>query len=189
MTIGVGVEGPSDRAFWGGVLHRTLRGARFDIRNMQNKTRLIRQSPQLLEAFRSAHYAATFIIVDCDDARCIPEVLSEFTPDLIREARRPRWARDLFICVAVKELEAWYLADEEGVNLILPRGEYRAVSDTSEINAEKVLSGLWRKHYATSLNKIEFAKEMSKFFNPDRAQRHSRSFQYLWQNLSEVAGR
>lgn len=32
MRIGVGVEGPSDRAFWHEVLHKHFGGIQFDVR-------------------------------------------------------------------------------------------------------------------------------------------------------------
>lgn len=76
MTIGVGVEGPSDRAFWQKVLVTYFPRVRFDIRNMQNKTRLIRQAPLLVESFRGAHYAATYLIVDADEAPCVSQKCS-----------------------------------------------------------------------------------------------------------------
>ena len=37
MRIGVGVEGPSDLAFWDKVLHKHFPGVRFDIRNMKDR--------------------------------------------------------------------------------------------------------------------------------------------------------
>ena len=40
MTVGVGVEGPSDRDFWDKVLHKNFPVVRFDVRNMKNKERL-----------------------------------------------------------------------------------------------------------------------------------------------------
>ena len=45
MKIGVGVEGPSDRAFWDKVLHKYFPGVRFDIRNMKTRDKLIRADP------------------------------------------------------------------------------------------------------------------------------------------------
>ena len=56
--FGVGVEGPSDRIFWEKVLHKYFRRSRFDVRAMKTRDKLIRESPLLLETFRSAHYDA-----------------------------------------------------------------------------------------------------------------------------------
>lgn len=51
MTIGVGVEGASERTFWTKVLPKNFAGVRFDVRNLKNKERLIRATPRLLDAF------------------------------------------------------------------------------------------------------------------------------------------
>ena len=47
MTIGVGVEGASEWTFWKKVLHKNFGGIRFDVRNLKNKEKLIRATPQL----------------------------------------------------------------------------------------------------------------------------------------------
>ena len=86
MTIGVGVEGPSDRAFWDKVLHKHFPGARFDIRNMKTRDKLIRATPRLLDSFRSRHYAAGFILVDRDRDPCIAAVLERLDEVSRKEA-------------------------------------------------------------------------------------------------------
>ena len=75
MTFGVGVEGPSDYQFWHKVLHKHFRGCRFDVRNMKNRDKLIRETPKLLETFRDCHYTAGFILVDRDDDPCPGSVM------------------------------------------------------------------------------------------------------------------
>lgn len=188
MTIGVGVEGPSDRIFWNGVLPRRFRHVAFDIWNMGNRPRLIREAPRLIETFRGAHYDATFIIVDRDDTPCVTAVLDEFDPIVQAEARRPVKERDVFVCVAIKELEAWYLADAEAINTILPRSSYEAPADTAHIGAERELKKFWRLHYDTALNKLDFARQMMNVFDPSRAQAHSNSFHYFWKQVSRKCG-
>ena len=75
MKIGVGVEGPSDRVFWHEFLHKRFGGIQFDVRTMGSKETLIRQTPRLLEAFRSLQYTAGFILVDRERDPCFPAVL------------------------------------------------------------------------------------------------------------------
>lgn len=58
MKVGIGVEGPSDREFWDKVLHKHFPKVRFDVRNMKTREKLINQSLQLLEQFRSLQYTA-----------------------------------------------------------------------------------------------------------------------------------
>ena len=78
VTIGVGVEGASEWTFWKKVLHKNFGGIRFDVRNLKNKEKLIRATPQLLDAFRSLHYAAGFILVDRHRDPCTTAVLHRF---------------------------------------------------------------------------------------------------------------
>lgn len=183
MTIGIGVEGPSDRVFWNKVLHASCRKINFDVWNMKNRPKLIRETPRLVDTFRNAHYAATFIILDRDESPCISSVLDEFEQNIRDEARKPLQDRSVFICVAIRELEAWYLADDAAIKKILPRSKYNSPSETGTLNAEKVLKVLWRQHYDTALNKIDFAKQIAKIFDPQKAQRHSSSFEYFWDKI------
>ncbi len=53
--IGVGVEGPSDLQFWHKVLHKHFRGHKFDVRNMKNRDKLIREGSFSGSAARLNH--------------------------------------------------------------------------------------------------------------------------------------
>ena len=184
MIIGVGVEGPADRAFWDKVLHKHFRTMKFDVRSMNGREKLIRQSPQLLDTFRDAHYTAGFILVDGDDLLCPSMVLQEFDKQIQVESRRPLDQRFLFICVAIRELEAWLLADQDAVCSVLSSANYKAPDDTSTLNADKILKELWRKQYGNSaFNKIDFARSIAQKFSPASASLHSPSFQYFWGRL------
>jgi hypothetical protein len=184
MTIGVGVEGPSDRAFWDKVLHKHFRPLKFDIRNMNNRSKLIRETPHLLETFRDAHYEAGFVLVDRDQTPCVTKVLQEFDKTIQQEARQPLNRRFLFICIAIRELEAWFLADASAITAILPRAKYNAPTETGQLNAEKTLLELWRQQYGKiAFNKIDFAKRIAPKFNPTEDSQHSTSFSYVWNKI------
>jgi len=121
MTFGLGVEGPSDYQFWHKVLHKHFRGCRFDVRNMKNRDKLIRETPKLLETFRDCHYAAGFILVDLDDDPCVASALGLFDAAIRDVARVPdKNSRFLHVCIAIKELESWYLADADAINAVIP---------------------------------------------------------------------
>ena len=186
MRIGVGVEGPSDRAFWDKVLHKHCPGVRFDIRNMKTRDKLIRDTPRLLDAFRSLHYTAGFILVDRDRDPCIAAVLQWFDAAIQQEARRPEDARYLFVCVAIRGFEAWLLADAAAINALLPRASYTAPNDTASLNPGQTLKSLWQQQYGqnSSPNKIDFAKGMAPKFDPEAAGQHSASFTYFWSRLT-----
>ncbi len=186
MRIGVGVEGPSDRAFWDKVLHKHFPGVRFDIRNMKTREKLIRQTPRLLESFRSLHYTAGFILVDRDKDPCVAAVLQRFDELSREETRQPTHKRYLFICVAIRGFEAWLLADTAAINALLPRASYAAPSDTASLNPGTQLKALWQQQYGrnSAPNKINFARMLAPQFDPAAAGWHSASFTYFWSRLT-----
>lgn len=148
MKIGVGVEGPSDRTFWHGVLHKHFAGIQFDVRNMRTKETLIRGTPQLLESFRSLGY--------------------------------------LFVCVAIRGLESWFLADPFSINGLMPGANYIAPRETARVNPKRRLSDLWTKQFGpnSSPRKIGLASMMAPQFDPEVARQHSASFDYFWTRLT-----
>lgn len=185
MIIGVGVEGPSDRAFLDKVLHKHFRRWRFDLRMMKDRARLIRETPRLLETFRDAGYSAGFIVVDRDDTPCATGVIDEFDDSIRIEARKPLEDRFLFICVAVRGLEAWFLAEEAAILSSLPDVAYKAPPDTGTLDAGTRITGLWRSKYpATAFNKIDFAKTIAPKFSPSAARMHSASFNHFWTKIN-----
>lgn len=193
MTIGVAVEGPSDFAFWNKILHKHCSPARFDIRNMKNCGALIRETPNLLDAFRSLHYSAGFILIDRDKidkdkTRCPAGVINLFQPQIIAEARKPLAERYLYICVAVRELEAWYLADDAAMTNVLPEIDYAASEETGNENAGELIDRLWSQQYGnTAFNKLDFAKSIGSEFMPENAMLHSASFRLFWERISNKA--
>jgi hypothetical protein len=127
VKIGVGVEGPSDFQFWNKVLPKHYRGWRFDIRNMKNRDKLVRATPDLLEEFRGLKRRAAVIILDRDKDPCIKAVLDTFDPAMLTEATKlPPTDRYLHICVAIKKLECWYLADAQAINAVIPGAHWQA---------------------------------------------------------------
>ncbi len=190
MTIGVGVEGPSDFQFWNKVLPKNFRGCRFDIRNMKNRDKLIRESPKLLDTFRDCHYSAGFILVDMDDDPCLEGIFELFEESIRTAARLPdKSTRFLHVCIAIKEIESWYLADEVAINGVIPNCGWTAPPDTSSVAKGKVRS-LVKNHLGKNagFNEIAFAKSIAPKFDPIRARPHSLSFAYFW-GLMETKAR
>ena len=158
MRIGVGVEGPSDRTFWHEVLHKRFGGIQFDVRTMGSKETLIRQTPRLLEAFRSLQYTAGFILVDRERDPCFPAVLERFDEAIRGEARSPVNDRYLFVCVAIRGLESWFLADPFSINGLMPGANYIAPRETARVNPKRKLSDLWKKEKTS--RSLLFSPEM-----------------------------
>ena len=186
MRIGVGVEGPSDRVFWDKVLHKYFPGVRFDIHNMKSKEKLIRETPHLLDVFRSLRYAAGFILVDRDKDPCVAAVLQRFDEVSREEARKPADERYLSVCVAIRGLEAWLLADAAAIKALLPKASYTVPRETGCLNPGKILRELRHQQYGQSptSNKRDFAERMARRFDPAAAEPHSASFTYFWSRLT-----
>jgi hypothetical protein len=183
MTFGVGVEGPSDFQFWNKVLHKHFRGCRFDVRNLKNRDKLIRETPKLLETFRDCHYAAGFILVDLDADSCPGNVLGLFDTAIRTMARLPdKKSRFLHVCIAIQEIESWYLADADAINEVIPGCAWCAPDDTGSV-AKGKLRSLVKHHLGANagFNEIDFAKTMAPKFDPHRALPHSASFRYFWE--------
>jgi hypothetical protein len=192
VKIGVGVEGPSDWQFWEKVLHKHIRGCRFDIRNMKNRDKLIRAAPDLLDEFRGRKYGAAFIILDRDDDPCATHVISLFDPAIVAEAKsQPSEGRFLSILVAVRKLECWYLADAAAINAAIPGAEYSPPADTGTIGGEGQLKKLLQSHAKAAIgyNKIDFAKTIAAKFAPKRAENNSVSFKFAWSRITTICQR
>ncbi|MEX0761690.1 MAG: DUF4276 family protein [Dehalococcoidia bacterium] len=184
MKIGVVVEGASEKKFLDRVLHKYNPNVQFDVRIMKGRNKLIQSSVSMMQQFYSARYQRGFFITDLDDNECPLQIIHEF-PDEVREnALKPKAIRFVTICVAMRDLEGWLLADQEAIRSVLPQCEYIAPSDTSNLNTGKLLTKLWNsEHPNTALNKISFAASMSYNFDPARAAVNSPSFEYFWKRL------
>ena len=189
MKIGVGVEGPSDAKFWGKVLCKHFQSHQFYVRNMNCKSKLIRETPKLVDHYRKLGYAAAIIFVDCDDPPyCATPVIEKFEAETQEMAREPLQERFVFICVAIRELEAWFLADPAAIKKIVEVAYQPSTQeDTGDLNAEKTLKDLWRKQHGKNspLNKIDFAERIAKHFNPEQAMKRSASFKHCWNRIRD----
>ena len=155
---------------------------------MKNRDKLIRETPKLFEQFKDLHYDAGFILIDRDRDPCTTVVLQQFDQSVRQEARK-RERRWLFICVAVRELEAWFLADASAINAILPKVNYIAPQETGQAGTKSRIKELLRQQHGPDFgyNEIFFAKQIAPKFSPARAIQHSRSFRYFWERIETTA--
>jgi Domain of unknown function (DUF4276) len=186
LKFGVGVEGPSDAAFWTKVLHRGFPHCQFYVRNMKTREKLIRETPILYETFKDLHYDAGFVILDRDSDPCSTHILNLFE-DSIQNAIRvnPFQERFLLVFIAVKELESWYLADDQAIRTVLNGHQYTALMDTSS-TSKSTLKQLIKSARGKNagFNELGFAKEIAPRFNPQRAAACSPSFKHFWDRVS-----
>ena len=159
----------------------------FNVRAVKGRTQLERQAASLIDNFRSLHYPLSIILVDRDSDPCVAATVEAFDRETVTAARAPLGQRDVLICVAVVELESWYLADEEAFRQLMPDVEYSAPPETGSGSAETRLRRLWRESGRVGYpggGKIELARAVARAFNPDRARRHSASFAYFWDRVT-----
>ncbi len=187
LTIGVCVEGRSDLAFWETILHREFLGVRFDIKALKGRPKLVARAAELVDGFRSLHYPFSIILVDRNSDPCVRATVQAFDQEIIAAARTPLGKRNVFVCVAVAELESWYLADEEAIRHVRPDVQYSAPPETGVRSAESTLRRLWKKSGRVGYpggGKIELARAVARAFHPDRARLHSASFAYFWDRVT-----
>ena len=91
---------------------------------MKGRTQLERQAASLIDDFRSRHYPLSIILVDRDSDPCVTATVEGFDRETVTAARAPVAQRNVLICVAVAELESWYLADEEAIRRLMPDVAY-----------------------------------------------------------------
>ena len=158
---------------------------------MKNRHKLISDAPRLLATFRDAGYAAGIIILDLDTNPCVEDVRSLFDEVLRREFQKAMEERYLHLCVAIKELESWFLADYEAVRRVLPAAAYKLPGNTCIWGAGK-LKELWKQQYGGRLvafNKIDFAARIAPLFCVERAKEHSASLRTAWERIELAASR
>jgi hypothetical protein len=153
---------------------------------MQNRAKLIRETPDLIEQFKDARYHAAIILVDADEDVCIAQVRERFDENVKSEFDRQRVDRFLILAVAQRNLEHWFLADQTAIQTLLPRAQYNPPADTSTL-PRRLLHDLWRQQYGTSaaFNKPAFAGQVGPKFTPETSRSRSRSFDYFWNFLEQ----
>ena len=71
---------------------------------MNTREKLIRQTPQLLDAFRSMHCHAALILIDREGDPCTTAVLQRLGSTMNEEAQKPASERWAFVGVSVSTL-------------------------------------------------------------------------------------
>ena len=150
-----------------------------DVVNLEGKGQLntsrMKTQVQLL---RDQGAERVFVLRDMDDAPCLTAVKQEVYQ-----------ANDVKICVAVKELEAWFLADSTTLTTIFQH-EFQFSFPESEPNPLETLKRLRLQHQQTGISdKKLFAKMMVREgFTVERAAAHPNcpSARYFLTKLQEL---
>ncbi|MCO5274929.1 MAG: DUF4276 family protein [Flavobacteriales bacterium] len=169
------------------MLNKHFAPHQFNVRYMNGREPLIRRTPELLEQFRNAHYDGLFILADKDKERCLTELRALFNQAEQDAFRLPRAERYLNLCAPIRNVEAWYQADEAGIRLAIPGTTYVVPAETDgkgKGTIKQLLTALYGNRVA--YNEIDFANAMAPLFDPAAARLHSTSFNYFWTRLEEV---
>lgn len=190
IRVGVGVEGPSDRAFWSKVLNREFGplGVVFQISAMHGRGKLIRGAQNLLAAFGATRCDVVFFLLDKDKDPCMSAVYEQFAEEFRIRLRTRVGRPPCHLCIAERELESWFLAEEKAMRELLGKVDYSAPLPNAAAGGKGKLQKLLMEHGAlgTAFNEIAFAKEIGTRFEPGIARRHSPSFEYFWGKMERA---
>jgi hypothetical protein len=105
-----------------------------------------------------------------------------------RQLEKPIGQRFLHMALAFRQLECWYLADENAIRAVTRDASYAAPTNTACLNGVKKVRELLQTGYdlAVAYNIIEFSRTMSIKFSPDVAMKFSPSFMHFWKHITGV---
>lgn len=190
IRVGVGVEGPSDLVFWAKVLNRQFAasGVVFQISAMHGRGKLIRGAENLLAAFGATRCDVVFLLLDKDKDPCMSTVYEEFGEGFCTRLRTRAGKPPCHLCIAERELESWFLAEESAMRELLGKADYLAPLPDAAAGGKGKLQKLLMQHGAvgTAFNEIAFAKEIGARFEPGIARQHSPSFEYFWTKMERA---
>ncbi|MBE7558904.1 DUF4276 family protein [bacterium] len=196
------VEEPSAEAALQRVIPRILPSSSFLIHPFSDKRDLLNKLPQRLDGYSRWLPADWRIVVlldrDRDDCRELKSQLDEWAAQRLlvtpSHAQRNRPA-NLVNRLAIEELEAWFFGDIEALRAAYPRVPANLGKRAPYRDPDAIAGGTWealervlRKagYYPTGLPKIEVARRVSEYMDPDR--NHSRSFQVFRDGLRRLVG-
>lgn len=190
LTLHFYIEEPSMEVALLHLLPKILEGKRYDSRifTFNGKPDLLRKLPQRLQAYRYHADPKTraIIILDRDNDDCLLlkqrlETIAQNASLTTKTRPNSRGEFQVINRIAVEELEAWFLGDENAIRTAYPRVpsfEKRASYRDPDAmkNAAEQLEKLLRPHYHKGgLAKKRAAHDIAQKMNP--ATNRSRSFQ------------
>jgi hypothetical protein len=171
----------------------------FKIYPHEGKRDLLKKIPLRLRGYKhwiTADYRI-LVLVDRDNDDCLElkSDLEQFARDAnLPTKTRPVNGRYLVVNrLAIEELEAWFFGDPEAIRLAYPDIRINAYSPRYR-HPDEIAGGTWETlervfqragFYQTGLPKIEVARKISAFMDPQR--NYSRSFRVFRDAILEIA--
>ncbi len=178
-------------------------GTRYDIRSFQGKSDLIKNLPSRLKAYykRQDSTLRIIILVDEDREDCLKlkarlEKIAQEVGFITRSKAGAGNSYQVVNRIAVEELEAWFFGDVEALLMAYPKLKQisKTIKNRKEfLYPENISNGTWEMlerllqkagYYAGGLPKLEVARKVSAFMEPER--NISKSFQLFRKDLMEL---
>lgn len=189
VNVGFICEGPSDFFLFQSDTFKTflqeININRINVINAEGCGNFLpHKIEEYIESLEKKGAEKIVIITDLDDAPCITERKQEI------KARQ----KDLVV-VAVKELEAWFLADSAAMKSILRQQHFNFEFPERELEPLDTINGLLVQHTERGVGKgsngakLKLAKKMLDFgYNFNNASTHENcpSVKYFVKKLSEI---
>lgn len=194
------VEEPSMAAFLEATLPRLLPvDCTFTIHAFQSKRDLLRKLPGRLRGYRRTlpDYWSVIVMIDRDNTDCqeVKAILERESRQAALITRTQAGAATWQVVnrVVIEELEAWYFGDWEAVRQAFPKVSTNTPKQTKYRDPDAIKGGTWeafehvlqaRGYYSQGLAKVEAARKIGPFIDPDRNRSHS--FQKFYEAIIEA---
>ncbi len=161
VRLGMVVEGRSDCEF----LEKkrpwfNQQGFALTIHQARDRSRLIRKARRRLEILQQKGCQKVFFFIDQDRDEC-PPATAKLLTDVARE-------KDAIVCVVARELEAWFLADQEAVTKATGQRFKRRPTDRIP-DPKETLKNLFYKKRKKFLTEPEMVRALCPHFSFERA--------------------
>lgn len=157
--------------------------------SFQGKTDLLKSLPARLQGCR--HWFPDdwriVVVIDRDDDNCV-KLKAELDEIAVKNGFATRKASrlgghfEVLNRIAVEELEAWFFGDVEALVQAYPRVPPNLAQKSRYRDPDAIKGGAWESlervlqqagYYRAGMPKIEVARNISRFMNPDRNRSHS----------------
>jgi len=176
-------------------------GVSFEIRLFPRKKNLLKNLTNRLRGYKRwiPDDWYIFILIDEDRQDChqLKQQLENMAGNAGIATKSSTWPGQNFHVVnriVIEELEAWFFGDTEAIHAAYPRIPKQIRYRRPYRNPDAIRGGTWealerllkgKDYYKTRMPKIEVAKRISRYMDPDRNRSHS--FQIFRDALNEIA--
>lgn len=172
-------------------------GATYAVRFFEGKSDLLGSLVERLRGYRNWSMDGLRVVVlvdrDRDDCRRLKDELESFAHQTGFTTRRSAAGRPVEVCnrIAVEELEAWLLGDEEALRAAFPR--VRPFAGTAQFRDPDAIDGTWETaerllrrggYYLEGLRKTDFAERVAPHL--DLAHNRSSSFRTFVTGVADL---